>query len=257
MSIKVNTFTAFGLMTELAIQPDLMQWLNSSGYHAKLVAGKIQFTNPEDMHPQPILAHVPVTLAEIKALKAGTLPENDLVDLRLSLEEAIEALQALPNGPKPQAQGQSALAKLPKSVAKAPTPLKAPPEPWPMFDISKLHTAPTKSLTSATHMYQPVTGTSANSRYYLVAANKELQVAARWRPGDVALSVRVEGLGFLKHQDAIQKAGLDNKGTYASVHVGCADPVLARKTLGSILFGIGEPMETPMPDLNIIAEPKA
>jgi hypothetical protein len=69
------------------------------------------------------------------------------------------------------------------------------------------------------------------------------------------LSVRIEGPGLAKHQNAISEAGITiNAGKdYASVHLNVGgDMVLASKTLGAVLMGLGVTLDTPMPNLALI-----
>ena len=105
-------------------------------------------------------------------------------------------------------------------------------------------------------MYQPVRGTDGTSRYFVVAANKDLRVAARFI--NQQLSVRIEGPAWEKHAPSIAACGFDkvlkDKG-YASLHLAVGpDTVLASKTLGAILLGLGIPMDTPLPSLSVIKE---
>lgn len=124
--------------------------------------------------------------------------------------------------------------------------------PWSEFPEHMKKSAPLIPLRQATQMYQPVQGTSAGSRYYVVAANADLRVAARFQSG--TLSVRIEGKGWDKYKAAIVASGFGkvspNK-QYASLHLEVGhDKVMASKTLGAVLLGLGIPMETPLPDLN-------
>ena len=41
---------------------------------------------------------------------------------------------------------------------------------------------------------------------------------------------------------------------YASMHLQVVDPVIAAKALGAILLGLGVPMITPMPNLQLIKD---
>ena len=124
---------------------------------------------------------------------------------------------------------------------------------WPYFDPQTLKSAPTIKLRDATRMYEPVQGSSPNSRYFLVAANQDLRIAARYK--GTSLSVRIEGPSWAKHKHQIAACGFDNvqvdKG-YASIHLHVGDPITASKALGAILLGLGMPLETPLPELKMI-----
>jgi len=124
---------------------------------------------------------------------------------------------------------------------------------WPTFDLKLMKSAPLTKLRDATHMYQPVHGTSGGSRYYVVAANKDVRVAARYE--GMTLSVRIEGPQFENHVKEMSNVGLEVKHgkAYASVHLAVGnDMMTANKTLGALLMGLGLPLETPFPNLKII-----
>lgn len=129
-----------------------------------------------------------------------------------------------------------------------------PAQAWASFDKAKMHTATPVKLRDAKQMYQPVYGTSSGSRYFLVAANQDLRIAARLEAG--TLSLRIEGPTWEKHTTSIQSAGFSNvdvnKG-YASLHLAVgADATVARKTLGALLMGLGIELETPMPNMKLL-----
>jgi len=91
---------------------------------------------------------------------------------------------------------------------------------WPQFALGKMSTAPQVKLRDATMMYQPVHGSSAASRYFVVGANKDIRVAARWKGS--ALSIRIEGPGLDQHVGSIKACGFDNVNqgkAYASLHL--------------------------------------
>jgi hypothetical protein len=116
-----------------------------------------------------------------------------------------------------------------------------------------MKTAPVIKLRDATMMYQPVEGTSKSSRYYVVGANQDVRVAARYEGH--TLSVRIEGPKIAHHWDSIKDVGLQThseKG-YASIHLGVGnDMMVANKTLGAILMGLGLQLETPLPNLKLL-----
>ena len=76
---------------------------------------------------------------------------------------------------------------------------------WPEFPADKLKTAPTVPLLQATQLYQPVKGSSSHSRYFLVGANSELRIAARYK--QQSLSIRVEGQAFAKNKARLEACG--------------------------------------------------
>ena len=123
-----------------------------------------------------------------------------------------------------------------------------------VYPTDKMKQGSCVKLADATKLYQPVFGSSAGSRYYVIGVSKGLRIAARYTNG--SLSVRVEGPEFAQHNNALTLAGFDvhtpAKG-YASLHLAVGtDQVLASKTLGAVLLGLGVPFDTPVPELKII-----
>lgn len=110
-------------------------------------------------------------------------------------------------------------------------------------------------LLQAETMYQPVSSTSAGSKYFVVAlANNGLKFAARLK-NNGTLSVRCEG-PVSSHKSLLTKAGLDIHSTsnaYASGHFSCQSIDNATKCLGAVLAGIAKYLTTPMPDASLIA----
>lgn len=107
-------------------------------------------------------------------------------------------------------------------------------------------TLPKVPLAEATRMYQPVSSTEPTSRYHLVAANKNLKVAARWL--NDTLSVRLEGPLLPSIANQLKEVGLDNTSAHhASIHIKCMSQVMAAKALGAVLTGLGLPFDTPVP----------
>ena len=119
-----------------------------------------------------------------------------------------------------------------------------------MFDLAKLNTGAIVKLRDAKAMYQPVKGSSSGSRYFMVAADDDVRVAARYH--GTTLSIRIEGPAWKKHKATIAQAGfstVDESKDYASVHLAVGDEMLAMKSLGAVLLGLGVQFETPMPML--------
>ena len=125
---------------------------------------------------------------------------------------------------------------------------------WPVFDLTKINSAPVTKLRDAAMMYQPVASTSPDSRYFMIAAGDNVRVAARYK--DASLSVRIEGDNLPKWKAMVTACGFSpgNKGgAYASLHLAVGtDLMTANKTLGAILMGLGIPFETPLPNLKLI-----
>lgn len=122
---------------------------------------------------------------------------------------------------------------------------------WAPMSLTEAKKASKVPLIDADRMYQPVKGTSAGSRYYVIGGGAGLAVAARISGN--SLSVRIEGAYFDEHKKRIAAVGLGVHSNYASVHLDCkGDETLFQKTMGSILSGLGLPLETPIPLLSNI-----
>ena len=125
---------------------------------------------------------------------------------------------------------------------------------WGVFDLAKLNTAQVVKLRDAKQMYQPVKGSSTGSRYFLIAADDDVRVAARYHGS--TLSIRIEGPNWKKYKATIAQAGfstVDDAKDYASVHLAVESEMLANKSLGAVLMGLGVQFETPLPALKVIA----
>jgi len=110
--------------------------------------------------------------------------------------------------------------------------------------------APSVSLKKANYLYQPVTGTSDHSRYFLIAKAKNVRVAARIKGHK--LSLRVESPNLEKYTAQLSGAGLDLMGTHASIHLGVGNLKMAKRTVGALLLDMGFDWDTKMPDIKQI-----
>ena len=127
-----------------------------------------------------------------------------------------------------------------------------------IFDLSQLKTAKCVPLMEATHLYQPVDGTSSGSRYFALAIGKNLRLAGRWQAsagGAHGLALRVEGPGLDEEETKalIVGCGLDFKSsTHASVHLSAESEIDIRKAVGALLLGLDEEWETVVPNPHVI-----
>lgn len=128
----------------------------------------------------------------------------------------------------------------------------APPTAYPECTDEEIKSAPAVQLRYAKRLYQPVKGTSANSRYFMIAAKPGLRVAARWSKKSGQLSVRVEGDDLNAHKTHLKDIGMDIKGDYASLHIN-VNPILAKKTVGSLLLALGD-LETGIPNIEKVVQ---
>jgi len=277
-----NAMNATIGLTKLGVDSELLGWLAGSGVVAKLTAEFWAFSHPELL----AIVQVPVTVALLTKLAQDGLSGFEKSQLKFQVETAIKKIKSALLGiiqskltleealVKIMVQPTHADSGFPSLTAGPPVPLStlgklpplpsaifAPPltltvTPWSTFPALHMKTATPVKLRDATQMYQPVRGTSADSsRYYVVAANKDLRIAARLESG--TLSVRIEGPGWEKHKAKIAACGFSTikpKEGYASLHLGVGpDAMLAGKTLGAVLMGLGLEMQTPLPNLKLIA----
>lgn len=79
-------------------------------------------------------------------------------------------------------------------------------------------------LADATEVYTPVTGTSGDSRYYVVGVGPSVRLAVRLN-GSSGVSARVEGdaLKDSKFRARLQQAGFAVNDGYASIHTNASD----------------------------------
>jgi|GEM_PF-6251580 len=122
---------------------------------------------------------------------------------------------------------------------------------WPEFDRNQMKTAPLVCLIEATQMYQPVSGSTEGSRYFVVAGNQRLKVAARYH--NKRLSCRLEGEDLNKNYTQKDLGAFNIKSeNHASFHAEIDNLKLAAKTLGAVLMDLNLSFETPIPNFDII-----
>lgn len=257
MAITFKEMSAWTILEKLGFYPDVCEKLKSLGYSVTLGTGGLIITATGGF----IVGSAAISPTKLSLLKQGTLQEGSKT---LIANQIIAALKK--HAPKEFGQWvvtpELEPASKPKSILDIVPPINKDPEPpaepapkaqaWAEFPEAQMKTASLVKLRDATMMYQPVRGTSNSSRYYVIGANKDLRIAARLQ-GD-ALSVRVEGPGWGKYKGALTLAGfqkVEDSNQYASLHLNVGqNAVLAAKTLGAILMGLGVKLETPLPELS-------
>lgn len=285
ITIKTKADNASSVLAKLGVPAGLISDMQTAKVVCAIENGGFQFTPEGQKAP---VTTVPVKLTQMQQLLAGKLGQSVQDLMKSQLSDAIvkavatvgmEAVQAKPGGTLDKLkQGVKDAGEASAIAAEAMKGLHAPlsdiaknvgldlgkdkdtsvvipvTKDWPLFDIAKIKTAATVQLRDATKMYQPVKGTSGGSRYFMVAANKDVRVGCRYR--DDTLSVRIEGEGWGKYAKKLSDCGFDNvdpKKQYASLHLSVANKVVAAKALGAILLGMGIPLETPLPDIEVVA----
>lgn len=114
---------------------------------------------------------------------------------------------------------------------------------------AEIKSASAVPLAQASKLYQPVKGTSSGSRYFVVAMNDDIRVAARVENHKV--SIRVEGNLTPEIVKKFQSVNLIAQGSYMSAHfeVGKVPP---SRLIGAVLLGSGVRFLSPMPDLKLL-----
>lgn len=247
-------------MEKVGVAKALTQELEAQGWAVKLTATALTIEKGEQKYSHPVV------LADLHLIAGGQGADAAAKYWVALTSLANDVLGYVPPVASPDILndvfGEAYLATIAHKDPAKPTTKPAKPDvvetvssgKWPCFQLDSMLTAPTVKLREATAMYQPVLGTSGTSRYFVVAANKDLRVAARYT--GASLSIRIEGPNWTKHLSAIQANGFDKASKekdYASIHLTIGDETLAAKTLGAVLMGLGLSYETPLPVMKLIA----
>jgi hypothetical protein len=254
-----NSMNGLSAIKNVGVQQVLYDWLVASKVEVKLTATEFKF-----IPAQGETMAVAVTLDQLQALNKGAMLPSHKSALSQKLSNVIKQLIAADannDGPDAQPDVEPAVEPEVAPVITGATlgmlpPLSdaAPAAQWAQFPPKEMLTAKPVKLRNAVMLYQPVDGSSAGSRYFMVAASQDVRVGARLT--NAQLSIRIEGPAWSKYAHTIAALGFDtvNKSKdYASVHLSVGnDLVAANKTLGAILMGLGIPLETPIPNLKWI-----
>lgn len=219
-----------------------------------------------------VVALLPMGADEFKAAQEGTLVDVSKVEAAAKLLAAIKVghttlaaveskglskpkfTQPLATSPLKEvvsqaiAEGNKVAAK-PVLISEA-TVVIAPSQVG-VFDTSKLEISQRVKLIDAKELYQPVFGSSSGSRYFVVGIADGLVLAARWYGGK--LSVRAEGSKLNSFLTKLSSMGMEKSVDYMSMHLAVADEVLAAKTIGAILVGLGLNWRSQMPIISVFA----
>lgn len=122
----------------------------------------------------------------------------------------------------------------------------------PIFKVEEMETANRVKLAQATKLYQPVSGSGASSRYFVIAIADGLKIAARFAGGK--LSIRAEGEKLANYASLLSELSLSGNGSkHYSVHLSAEDEATAGKVIGAVLAGLGVPILSPMPLIQVIS----
>lgn len=164
----------------------------------------------------------------------------------------VEAKSYVDDLVKGEWKAKKVIAKLPKPVVSSPHDSKEAD----VFEIEKMTEAEPVKLATATKLYQPVRGSGASSRYFVIGISTDQQFIVGCRIGtNGKVSIRVEGPG-LESEDArlhLKAVGFSNVDeAYGSFHVGADTAILQAKAIGATLLGITTGWATPLPDVTLI-----
>ena len=211
-----------------------------------------------------VLASVPIAPGKISELATAFSKANQSHQTaKASLASVFKQLEKKLGDPNAATTAKSAPFYSPNSASPAPT--AAPlPKDIETVPIDKMKTDVPVKLAEATKLFQPVKGTSAGSRYFVVGLGAGVQVAARFvgeAEGSAKVSVRIEGSAFPKLATKIQEAGVfgaDFGGSfdsnYASMHVSLNGKKEAQRLIGAILGSMAPYIGHACPDIDPIVK---
>lgn len=212
-----------------------------------------------------VLASLPIAPGKISELASKFDQSNQThLTMKASLSTVFTQLEKKLIGPAPDAGKKPAAQFFKPGEAGTAGAAQAAPEPVAVptniktFPPDKMKSAPCIPLVNADQLFQPVNGTSAGSRYFVVGIGAGIKVAARYKKGasGAKLSVRIEGESFPKLTMKIQEAGVFGPtfaGTfgdkYASMHVAVDDKKQAQRVIGAVLGSMAPFIAHPCPDV--------
>lgn len=248
MPITIPGIDGYEILALLNMPPADIALLKDNG-------AKIQIlTNQMSIEADNCILSVPVKSGQLQLLKNGGLHNISKQALQIQVASALKTYKSS-IGKEVSAQTNAPIepvGTLAKLMAKAPVTVAE--DVW--SALSDVATMPTIPLKTATHLYQPVNGTSKTSRYYVIAACPVLRIAARYSTN--SLSIRVEGPEFSKWKSRLAEVGFTGmvdtpSSQYASMHLSIAgDDILAQKTIGALILSIEAPWKTALPSIHLI-----
>jgi hypothetical protein len=265
MAISINTVNVFDVLDKLApatAGQSIVAQLKQEGVTYEVTPAKVSFkkgsetlatcfTKPQmlkdilDGKEPPISVKIGLLDAAKLAVSGGTTISP--ASFTVQQKSAMEILATLKS------------AKENIAVKDAPTNAQTPVNPSPattvagIFPIEKMTGSHIVKLHQATQLYEPVHGSSAGSRYFVVALRPDLKVAARYRKNQ--LSVRIEGQGLSSYSKYLSDAGfpVQHGQTYTSLHLNVPTTQLAARSLGAVLGGLDMEWQTAAPKISVIA----
>lgn len=119
--------------------------------------------------------------------------------------------------------------------------------------ITYMNSDPVIPLLQALSLYQPVRGTSSDSRYFVVGIGEKVKIACRLMANTASIRVEGPGLSDSAIQARLESSGFGMGANHASLHVKVTDPFQFAKVVGSILGLLGDLIGSPVPNLMLVA----
>lgn len=231
VTFKMSPESAKNDLKKIGIPDNLLTKMTEQGVTALVKSDSIVFQKGTGVEQCKFATGI-LTLAKKGALKKHSL-EHLQQSITLALGKLLtsepkeDSIEPLPEGIKEAKATPSAKAATPSNVKKY---------------MSETEIVP---LSVADTMYQPVSGTGSSSRYFMIARGEDLRVAARILNGK--LSIRFEGdLELYKDTFAVLGVNVASD-THASAHMDVGTLDMARRTIGSLLFGMDIAWDTENP----------
>lgn len=209
-------------------------------------------------HAGEVVASIPLAPGKISELatkfdpgsKTHLTMKATLASVIGQLEKQLLAPAVSTAGLSPD-KGSGSTDKAPPLAAPMPADIKTVPS-------DKMKTLPVVQLADAEMLFQPVKGTSAGSKYFVVGIGAGIRVAARYKKvaDGGKLSVRIEGSAFPKLTAKIHEAGVFGpnfagsfQGDYASMHIAVDGKKETQRVIGAILGAMAPYIGHATPDL--------
>lgn len=218
VSLKTSKEAGYNVMSLLGVAPALASKAQQAGV-------EVQQTTPGNFtigKDSQVYGSVTAKGAALTLAAAGNLGPASKESLKFQFEQALTA-------------ALTALNDQTAGLATSSPHVMAPTKAQSASPASLLGAA--VKLIHATELGQIVLGTSASSKYVMIAKFAGLNLAIRSKGS--TLSFRVEGPAISSYQSRLDELGFSVKGDYASAHFDVVEQAMALKTVGAIIGRIG------------------
>jgi len=251
VKIKMGNSETLKTLASLGIPEHAAKHVLDSGVDCTITSTSIAFSHNNGLYEKAVFQPGILTLA-----KKGALKKNSLEHLQHMVQttfKKVEEKMGAPEVPGP-GSGDDEIANVFKEPLIKSSQKKHAPAPAANSisdtEIKKMMSSSKLPLTEAEHMYQPISGTNSESKYFLIARSHDLKVAARVKNGK--LSIRIEG-DVQNYKDELATLGISMASdAHASMHLEVGNQDMARRTIGSVLFGLNMNWETPAPKVDFL-----